>query len=76
MAVVDSLQFSCSRHIVAKYSNIFLYPEASTYIKDLDDSFYEEISKVYTYYNGKKNSLFCFQPPAGKTCRLFSLYMH
>ena len=75
MAVVDSLQFSCSRHIVAKYSNIFLCPEASKYIKDPDDSFYEEISKVYTYYNGKKNSLFCFLPPARKMRRLFSLHM-
>ena len=67
MATVDSLQFSCSRRIVAKYLNIFLCPEAFTYIKDLDDSFYEEISKVYTYCNGKKSSVFCFLPPAGKT---------
>ena len=46
MAAVDSLQFSCSRCIVAKYLNIFLCPEEFTYIKDPDDSFYEEISKV------------------------------
>ena len=75
MAAVDSLQFCCSRRIVAKYLNIFLCPEESTYIKDPDDTFYEEISKVYTYCNGKKNSVLCFLPPAGKTRGLFSLHM-
>ena len=67
MATVDSLQFSCSRRIVAKYLNIFLCPEESTYTKDLDDTFYEEISTVYTYCNGKKRSVLCFLHPAGKT---------
>ena len=76
MATVDSLQFSCSRRIVAKYLNIFLCPEESTYIKDLDDTFYEEISKVHTYCNRKKSSVLCFLPPARKTRRLFSLHMH
>ena len=71
MAAVDSLQFSCSRCIVAKYLNIFLCPEESTYIKDLDDTFYEEISKVYTYCNGKKSSVLCFLPLARKDARTF-----
>ena len=75
MAAVDSLQFSCSRHIVAKYLNIFLCPEEFTYIKDPDDSFYKEISKIYTYCNGKKSSVLCFLPPAGKMHGLFSLHM-
>ena len=70
MATVDSLQFSCSRHVVAKYLNIFLCPEESTYIKDPDDTFYEEISKVYTYCNGKKKCV-VFPASSRKDTRTF-----
>ena len=64
MAAVDSLQFCCSRCIVAKYLNIFLCPEESTYIKDLDDTFYEEISKPILTAMGKKTvcCVFCLWP--------------